>query len=322
VSDRSFINLAFTSRPRGEAIDFAHFGHDVFKSEELTDLVYQVWLTLLADGYGGREGCLDYGMADAAYLMTEGVYLPCVKRTAYTRFVDRRNDGLPDHAAVFLLSAPVGDGTVDPPEPWPEPVIIQTRRVAHFPRRVCSLVPGDKYKWMHWERQKPSNRHDRRWPGRGTVTQDTLIGTDGYFTVSDDDRVVHARYEFAFGPEWAAHYAKNEAWPALALNAWADRRFLWQVRTKERLLKHTETPLILGVDESHVKSLFYARSLPVTESGRKRPILHWVRAHERRVASGIDVDVRKHLRGITEFDMDCLHFQIISPDKQAEREAA
>lgn len=319
--DRAFVNLAFDGHPDGDRIDFAYFGHDVLKSEQLTDLVYQVWLTLMAEGWGGQHGSISHGVEDAAYLYMDGVYLPCVRRATYTHLIDRRNDGLADHAALFLLAPPVSIDDNSPTQPWDNPAIMQVRRLERFPRRVVSMVPGERYKWMHWHRLQNPNRHDRRWPG-GAHNKDILVGRDGYFTVTDDDRIVHARYEFAFDTRWAARYAHNTVWPAVVLNAWADRRFLWQVQTKEKLLKHTETPLILGVEESHVQSLFYARSLPRTETGRKRPILHWVRAHERRLREGIEVDVKRHLRGVAEFDMDSLHFQIISPDKTAEQERA
>ena len=103
-----------------------------------------------------------------------------------------------------------------------------------------------------------------------------------------------------------------------------DSRHLWRVETAERVVggRH-KTPLRLGVSVEHVKSLFYARQAPLTESGRRRPILHWVRAHQRRIAAGIDIDVRKHLRGIEAFEMDGFAFRITQPTKaQAQTEAA
>lgn len=38
----------------------------------------------------------------------------------------------------------------------------------------------------------------------------------------------------------------------------------------------------LGCTADEVKSLLYARQLPMTATGRKRPILHLVAAHRRR----------------------------------------
>jgi hypothetical protein len=308
VSDRTFLNLAFHDKPAGPAREFDTFGSNVLDSEALTDLVYQAFLTLMARRYqSSMFGCHEGFTADLVELMTRGLYLPCVERTTYVAHVDQRNDGLPDHAAVFIL--PEG-GHCE---------IHQVRRVQRFPIGMAAVAPGIKYKHVTWDRDRRRNRAEKRCFDN---VEDVLIAHDGYLTVTADDRVVHGlatKTHWQRDPLWSA---VSTVWPAMVFNAWADRRFLWQVRTTDHVIKAVATPLTLGVAEEHVKSLFYARSLPVTETGRKRPILHWVQAHARRIQAGIEVDVCRHLRGITEFDMDGLHFQIISPDKQAEKEAA
>lgn len=97
---------------------------------------------------------------------------------------------------------------------------------------------------------------------------------------------------------------------AAVLHAHADRRHLWNVMATE-----SEAKAQFGVYEEQIKSLFYARSLPLTTTGRKRPILHWVNAHRRRMNAGIDIDIRKHLRGIEEFEMKGTNFCITRPVK-------
>ena len=100
----------------------------------------------------------------------------------------------------------------------------------------------------------------------------------------------------------------------------ADRLFIWNIETQEPNTELGIPALVtFGVEAEMVKSLVYARSLPVTESGRKRPILHWVRAHQRRMQDGVDVDIEKFLRGITEFDMGGLNFRITRPVKTPKR---
>jgi hypothetical protein len=91
---------------------------------------------------------------------------------------------------------------------------------------------------------------------------------------------------------------------------WQDRRYLWNVTAKEGIAKAT-----FSVYPEQVKSLFYARDMPMTETGRKRPILHWVAAHNRRLKNGIDVDIDKHLRGINEFVYQGTKFVISRPLK-------
>lgn len=93
-----------------------------------------------------------------------------------------------------------------------------------------------------------------------------------------------------------------------------DRRFLWNVTANEGIAKAT-----FGVYPEEVKSLFYSRELPMTETGRKRPMLHWVAAHNRRMKSGIDIDIEKYLRGINEFVYKGTKFTITRPIKQTDK---
>jgi len=47
----------------------------------------------------------------------------------------------------------------------------------------------------------------------------------------------------------------------------------------------------LGCMREEIKSLLYARDLPMTSTGRKKPILHLVAAHKRRIKEGTDIDI-------------------------------
>lgn len=109
----------------------------------------------------------------------------------------------------------------------------------------------------------------------------------------------------------------NAFYAAATLNFCADSKFLWNVLAHER-----GSNVTFGVHQEQIKSLFYARSLPVTESGRRRPILHWVQAHRRRMREGTDVDISKHLRGIEAFEMDGTTFTITNPTKRPQVVAA
>lgn len=62
-----------------------------------------------------------------------------------------------------------------------------------------------------------------------------------------------------------------------------------------------------------VKSLLYARSLPMTATGRKRPILHLVESHKRRMRNGIDVDVTAFLRGQQTVEIGGTVFKVNPP---------
>lgn len=90
----------------------------------------------------------------------------------------------------------------------------------------------------------------------------------------------------------------------------SDRHHSWGITAQEHGAK-----VNLGCMLEEVKSLFYARSLPVTETGRKRPIIHLVESHKRRIKSGIDIDVKSHLRGINQIEMGGTLFKINPPTR-------
>lgn len=99
-------------------------------------------------------------------------------------------------------------------------------------------------------------------------------------------------------------------WSTYTMQLYQDRLHLWNVRAQEGVAKAT-----FAVHEEQIKSLFYSRQLPMTFTGRKRPILHWVKAHQRRMKEGIDYNVQEHLRGITDFVYNGTKFEIINPIK-------
>lgn len=85
---------------------------------------------------------------------------------------------------------------------------------------------------------------------------------------------------------------ETEAWASATMQFLADRRFCWTITAQEKSARAH-----LGCMGEEVKSLLYARSLPMTATGRKRPILHLVEAHKRRMRNGTDIDVSAFLRG-------------------------
>lgn len=95
-----------------------------------------------------------------------------------------------------------------------------------------------------------------------------------------------------------------------------DRRYFWEVQATEEFWKDYPAKAMFSIDEEYIKSLFYARSVPLTNSGRLRPILHWVKAHKRRLKEGIDIDINKHMRGIDSFVMHDVKFSITQPRKK------
>lgn len=105
------------------------------------------------------------------------------------------------------------------------------------------------------------------------------------------------------------HYAAG------AISLLADRRYLWNIKTIEHICHGMDAIVNFGVEKEMVKSLVFARDNPLTDTGRKRPILHWVQSHLRRIRKGIDVNIKKHLRGISKFNIGELTFEITKPVK-------
>lgn len=96
------------------------------------------------------------------------------------------------------------------------------------------------------------------------------------------------------------------------VSLYADSRYVWNVQC---VVDRGLTRATFGVYQDQIKSLFYARQTPRTKAQRLRPILHWVRAHTRRMQSGVDINIDKHLRGIDAFYMDGTEFRITRPRK-------
>ena len=111
-----------------------------------------------------------------------------------------------------------------------------------------------------------------------------------------------------FGDYSLGEYMQWSERGAMTLFFWCDRVNMVNVVAEEAGAKAR-----FGIYESQIKSLLYARQLPMTVTGRKKPILHWVKAHQRRLKEGIDIDVKRHLRGESEIVMNGTRFQIIYP---------
>ena len=112
--------------------------------------------------------------------------------------------------------------------------------------------------------------------------------------------------EFLTEPE--SHLKEVEACASVALQYIADSRYCWSIEAREH-----DCFARLGCVEEQVKSLLYARSLPMTETGRKRPILHLVEAHKRRMKNGTDINVSSSLRGIQVIEMGGTQFTVRPP---------
>lgn len=231
-----------------------------------------------------------------------GLYIPASKRLYWEGRFDLAVDPLPNNGAVYYAT--------DQGFAW---VVVKRisglprhaysmchSAVAHYEVMVCQLVRNPHVKVLN----KEADRNKM------------LFVVHSFFSIDRDGAIWSS-----INTETIRHigetddHHRNLLLGSGALNLLADKRFIWNVEAFETIKESRDAKVIFGIDEPWIKSLFYARSLPITQSGRKRPILHWVEAHQRRIKAGIDVDVTKHLRGIEEFEMGGLPFRITQPIK-------
>jgi hypothetical protein len=106
------------------------------------------------------------------------------------------------------------------------------------------------------------------------------------------------------------HTAQDRARMVFVASCIEDTFHRWQVRVSE------VTSVCLSTDGEGIKALASLRDDPRTASGKRAPLLHWVRAHLRRTPGHNDVvEVRRHLRGITQFRLGTVDFEIREPRK-------
>jgi len=179
--------------------------------------------------------------------------------------------------------------------------LVYFRRLNKLPSHSKMLALGDPYELI------------MAWPqDRGPV-----IGITSYLTINRKTGSISQTFpawyannhgkisEFASDPD----FDKERLALGAAIQFIDDRRHIWTITAQNDVSKVT-----VGADAESVKSLLYARSLPMTNTGRKRPILHIVHAHKRRVASGTEIQIDDFLRGSPEVVMDGTKYTVSAPE--------
>lgn len=182
---------------------------------------------------------------------------------------------------------------------------------AHYIRQVHAL---GKY----WHRRSGGALYEML---TMDAESDGIHGERRFFTVTKQGEVVACTQKIASIRGGATHGEKVKtlshdetwlretgAWAAVALQMLADRRYCWTITAQENVARAH-----LGCMMEEVKSLLYARNLPMTETGRKRPILHLVESHKRRMRSGVDVEVTAFLRGQQAVEIGGTVFKVNPP---------
>lgn len=230
--------------------------------------------------------------SDISYARRMGCYFTPADRIAIVESaIDLENDGLLDFGAFTDIIDPFARIDVDN-------VLFGAYVDMNWVRRIKHLPPGYKpiYGYAYYTLISWIPRLDEK---PNLLKRYICLDRSGRFAIVEKDLKIRYDDKGAFTARFAATYTY-----------WADRKYLWNVETNDETAKVT-----FGVYPEQIKSLFYSRDLPLTETGRKRPILHWVSAHQRRIKEGIDIDIEKHLRGCTEFIFNGTSFKITRPAK-------
>lgn len=182
---------------------------------------------------------------------------------------------------------------------------------AHYIRQVQALG-------RYWHRRKGGTLYEML---TMDAENDGIHGERRFFTVTKQGEVVACTQQIASIRGDATHGEKvgtlshdetwlheTGVWAAVALQLLADKRHCWTITAQEKAARAH-----LGCMMEEVKSLLYARSLPMTATGRKRPILHLVESHKRRMRSGTDVDVTAFLRGQQTVEIGGTVFRVNPP---------
>lgn len=265
--------------------------------EAIADLAINAMLLVMNNGGryfpGQKEDISDY-----AALVSYGVRFPWKDRITFGATVDLANDELPDCAAIGLTRHKKGQFAQ----------CAYIFKAPDFIGRKFSALCGAKKVYRV-----------------GLVTGYESLSRQMTIEKSNEIESVVDPYFAAVMPDGtcvgstvdgkANVYGANVL--AYVIGLHNDRRYFWDVTATEDFWDGFPAKAHFSIDQEYVKSLFYARSVPMTQAGRLRPILHWVRAHQRRIKEGVDIDIAKHLRGIDSFSMHGVNFAIGSPRKSA-----
>lgn len=278
-----------------DCTDFFQSSMFPLESEELTDTAINGLLLIMnraSRPVGMRmEDC---DISDYAPLATYGMLFPWKNRLTLAGEVDLVNDVLPDTVVIGYIPKEHGSyASCLYATQWRKRVpprgglkgaiaIYRVGRIEGYNKLSRSLV-------------------------KNSLDMESLVSA-GFAAVMPDGTCVGCDIDGGNWPFWGRLLAHN-------VGLYNDAQLFWEVRAVEEWELAVPARVRFAVDVEYIKSLFYARSLPMTEKGRLRPILHWVRAHQRRLREGVDIDIKKHLRGVDAFEMHGVNFEIGRPRK-------
>ena len=288
---------------------------DIWETGEVEEKIFNSLYGLAEESFwnpsfGGNVGFRDIFMSKAI-----GCYFPPKGRAFYTDTIDVKNDGLP----IFSHLSGIDDFFYyGQKEDIPTVSSCTIYPIKCLPKMVRGPHGCRYYKlvfWKFYENGSPQTFAFEINPFDKDNKVDTVIWNDYVAVNPKNDAVIPC---FHKNPIRQLNREFVKFLFCTTVSSESDRRFLWNVSLYYRFSKEFNMWIDFGVHEEHVKSLFFARDTPLSNTGRKRPIQHWVSSHQRRVRDGIKINIAQYLRGITEFKMYGYDFLIISPRKRTD----
>lgn len=269
---------------------------DCWVQEDFEDLIASALIATYETKISNK---IEVKKADIFYLRRKGVYIPSnTREVIYNEEKDQIEfdpslDGMPKSGYIGLGSS----DNIKDCEFTGYFTGISFQEVGSLPKGFTRQGAGKIYKQIV------------------LVTGNNGIdGRLGYFTVSKQGNILGCNMH---GHDRTGHIVCENSnvitevgqWGAIAMSYTADSRFSWSITAIEH-----EAKAIIGCMKEEVKSLLYARSLPASATGRKRPILHLVEAHKRRMKNGTDIDITSFLKGSQTIEMNGTTF-IVNPPR-------
>jgi hypothetical protein len=239
-------------------------------------------------------------------LRRRGIYIPSPSRVIETPETDQERFGMGEHWAFDMVNDTL-------------PTSGCLAITDSSPRPGMDVYDGYLHAFMFDQRLNLGRGWHKR--AAGTIYEIYIIspgaqGVDGerrYITVAKDGKITACQKIIRGTPQEVVEphvLSETEAWGCMALHTTADKRFCWSIAAQD--LGQAGTALV-GCMREEIKSLLYARSLPMSETGRKKPILHLVEAHKRRMRNGIEIDITGFLRGQDKVEIGSTLFTVNPP---------
>lgn len=294
---------------------------DVWDSEDIEGQIFDAFYALNENEYIRHPLGRTFTFRDCVVTKTLGCYFAPKDRIVYDDCVDIRNDGLPG-ACSLTIGKNGHEHMTDKSRNYnPDLINYTIFPIKNLPPDVRKMKCDQYYKMIVWEFYEDGVKEDLfdycniKYKG-DPVHIVTMCAYAGI--VKEEDRIVpfYDKRRYVFNSSIISKGYIRQIFSATA-SAYSDSKYLWNVDCYYPLHDKFNTWIKFGVYPEHIKSLFYARDLPVTKAGRKRPIQHWVNAHKRRIKNGTEItQVKKHLRGINKFEMFGYNFLISNPMKK------